>query len=161
MTGLDLTPFAEAPWLLGIPSPYYTRSHRRWQKTCREFILENLGENGLQWVAEGKIPIGIYEKFAKAGMLLPCLPAPLPVERLRKLGFNEFPGGLRLEEFDYFHFLIYTAEAGDHQSHSQIAISSQSIANVSNIALSMRLMGPRWRARAWNVVWNPAYSQLR
>ncbi|PIA92954.1 putative acyl-CoA dehydrogenase 6 [Cercospora beticola] len=107
---IDRTPFAEAPWLTGVPSPYYSESHKQWQRTCRAFISENLGDHGLQWMRDGKASFDMYAKFAAAGMLIPSLPAPLPVERLKQLGVHELPGGLRLEQFDYFHYLIYTSE---------------------------------------------------
>lgn len=108
--GVDLTPFAEAPWLLGVPSPYYKESHRTWQKTCRSFIDEHLGQHGLRWVEDGVVSPDVYSKFAEAGMLIPCLPAPLPIKLLQQIGINELPGGLQLTDYDYFHFLIYTAE---------------------------------------------------
>lgn len=43
-------------------------------------------------------------------MLIPALPAPLPVEWLHKLGIHELPGGLKVEEFDYLHGLIFGDE---------------------------------------------------
>lgn len=43
-------------------------------------------------------------------MLIPALPAPLPVEWLHKLGIHELPGGLKVEDFDYLHGLIYGDE---------------------------------------------------
>lgn len=110
MCELDPTPFAEAPWTQGVPSPYYTESHRTWQKDCRKFIYENLGEHSLQYVKDGQVPMEVYHKFAEAGMLIPSLPAPLPIQRLKQLGIRELLGGLKLEDFDYFHFLIYIAE---------------------------------------------------
>ncbi|EXJ71396.1 uncharacterized protein A1O5_05203 [Cladophialophora psammophila CBS 110553] len=107
---LDLTPFAEAPWLLDIPSPFYTDSHRAWQKACRGFINKHLSEHGLRWVKEGTVPLDLHRTFAEAGMLIPCLPAPLPLQRLKQLGIHELLGVLKLEDYDYFHFLIYVAE---------------------------------------------------
>lgn len=34
-------PFSEPPWLLNHPSPYYTDSHRTWQRFCRGFLDEH------------------------------------------------------------------------------------------------------------------------
>jgi acyl-CoA dehydrogenase len=45
-------------------------------------------------------------------MLIPNLPAPLPVDILKNIGIHELPGGLKVEDFDYFHTLIYVDEVG-------------------------------------------------
>ncbi|TPX16294.1 uncharacterized protein E0L32_003943 [Thyridium curvatum] len=102
-------PFSEAPWLTGVPSPYYNASHRKWQETCRSFI-SGYFKDGLQWQQEGTAPSGLFSAFAKAGFIVPCLPAPLPVKQLEAAGITELPGGLKIRDFDYFHYLIYTAE---------------------------------------------------
>lgn len=52
----------------------------------------------------------LSETFTSANMLIPALPAPLPVEWLHKLGIHELPGGLKVEDFDYLHGLIYGDE---------------------------------------------------
>lgn len=43
-------------------------------------------------------------------MLVPALPAPLPVAWLKRLGIHELLGGLRVEDFDYLHSIIYSDE---------------------------------------------------
>lgn len=106
----DGTPYAEAPWLGGIPSPFYKESHRKWQQTCRQFIQEHIGDQTVQWMKDGQLPPDLYTKFAEAGMILPCMPSPRPIKHLQRLGVHGFPGGLKLEEFDYFHYLIYVSE---------------------------------------------------
>jgi len=103
-------PFAEPPWLTGTPSAYYTDSHRKWQKTCREFINANFTGQAIEWQKAGHVPDSVFSKFAAAGFLIPLLPAPLPAKLLRECGFHELPGGLQLEEFDYIHYSIHTAE---------------------------------------------------
>lgn len=55
------------------------------------------------------MPEHVFPTFAKAGMLLPALPAPLPVERLKSLGINDILG-TPVVEFDYFHTSIYGDE---------------------------------------------------
>lgn len=100
-------PFAEPPWLNGLPSPYYNESHRRWQKTCREFIDEHLNKNAMEWETAEQIPATVYDEFFAAKMLLPCLPAPLPIEWLERLGMAQLPGGLPASEFDSFHGAIF------------------------------------------------------
>jgi len=112
MAGSTTTPipFSEPPWLLGFPSPFYTESHRKWQKTCRAFIGENLVEHAVDWERDGEVPADVFKKFSRSHMLIPNLPAPLPVAALKRLGVHELPGGLPLEEFDYIHFSIYVSE---------------------------------------------------
>ncbi|PNS18991.1 Acyl-CoA dehydrogenase [Sphaceloma murrayae] len=102
-------PFSEPPWLAGIPSPYYSESHQRWQKACRKFVEENLLKHAMEWEREETVPEHVFETFAKANMLLPALPAPLPVERLKSLGIHDILG-TPIEEWDYFHTLIYNDE---------------------------------------------------
>ncbi|KAG5655223.1 hypothetical protein KAF25_001976 [Fusarium avenaceum] len=103
-------PFSEPPWLMGLPSPYYKESHRKWQKVCRDFISEHLMPNALQWETEGSVPEHVFETFSKHNMLIPNLPAPLPIEMLKSLGITELKGGLKIEDFDYMHFSIYITE---------------------------------------------------
>lgn len=108
---LPPVPFSEPPYLNGLPSPYYSESHRRWQKVCREFISKNLIEHALAWEREEQVPEDVFTTFGKAGFLIPNLAPPLPVEYCRRVGFGTLPGGeLRAEEYDYLHFLIYTDE---------------------------------------------------
>ncbi|EKG19592.1 Acyl-CoA oxidase/dehydrogenase type 1 [Macrophomina phaseolina MS6] len=104
------TPFAEPPWLAGLPSPYYNASHRKWQRDIRAFIEEHLLQHAFEWEREETVPPHVFETFAAANMLLPNLPAPLPVEWLKKLGIHELLGGLKVEEFDYVHGAIYCDE---------------------------------------------------
>ncbi|OJD37602.1 acyl-dehydrogenase [Diplodia corticola] len=104
------TPFAEPPYLSDLPSPYHTPSHRSWQRAIRTFIEENLLKHAFEWDAQETVPPHVFETFAKANMLVPNLPAPLPVEWLRKLGLGELLGGVKVEEFDYLHGAIYCDE---------------------------------------------------
>ena len=102
-------PFSEPPYLMGIPSPYYTEKHRKWQKACRKFIGENLTKHAFEWEREETVPEHVFKTFSKAGMLLPTMPAPLPVERLKSLGIHDILG-LPVEDFDYFCNLIFVDE---------------------------------------------------
>jgi acyl-CoA dehydrogenase len=52
----------------------------------------------------------LYSKFVDANFIIPNLSAPLPVKWLHKIGIKELPGGLKVEDFDYLHTLIYTDE---------------------------------------------------
>lgn len=52
----------------------------------------------------------LYAKFAAANFLIPNMPAPLPLNWLRKAGIHELPGGLKIEDYDYLHTQIYIDE---------------------------------------------------
>lgn len=103
-------PFSEPPWLLGLPSPIYKPTHYKWQRTIRAFISENLHAHAIEWEKAGTVPPHVFETFAKHNMLIPALPAPLPVEWLHKLGIYELPGGLKVEDYDYLHASIFSDE---------------------------------------------------
>lgn len=103
-------PFSEPPYLLGLPSPYYTPELRKWQQACREFITENLSKHAWDWEKEETVPEHVYGIFAKAHMLIPTLPAPLPVKELKACGIHDILGVVKVEDFTYFHNLIYTDE---------------------------------------------------
>ncbi|KAF2263966.1 short-chain specific acyl-CoA dehydrogenase mitochondrial precursor [Lojkania enalia] len=110
MSSQPIVPFSEPPYLAGLPSPYYKPTHLKWQQACREFLQKNLLENALEWDTEETVPEHVFETFARAGMLLPSLPAPLPVEWLKRLGIHDILGVVKVEEFDYIHTMIYTDE---------------------------------------------------
>ena len=103
-------PFSEPPYLAGLPSPYYSPSHLRWQKACRVFIQEHLLNNAMEWEREELVPPTVFPTFAAANMLIPSLPAPLPVKWLKKLAVHDILGAVKVEEFDYIHSAIYTDE---------------------------------------------------
>lgn len=103
-------PFSEPPYLCGLPSPYYTRSHLEWQKACRAFVTENLHQYALDWEREEIVPPEVFQKFAQANMLIPSLPPPLPVQWLKKVGIYDILGVVRVEEWDYIHTAIFCDE---------------------------------------------------
>ncbi|KAI9371600.1 acyl-CoA dehydrogenase/oxidase [Aspergillus egyptiacus] len=109
MTEVSTVPFAEPPYLRGLPSPYYNESHRRFQKVCREFLYEHLLKNAMEWEKEGAVPEHVFSDFCKHNMLLPNLPAPLPVAWLKRLGIHDILG-VKIEEWDYIHTGIYCDE---------------------------------------------------
>ena len=63
----------------------------------------------MDWEREGTVPPEVFEKFAAANMLIPTLPAPLPVEWLKRLGVNDILG-FRVEDWDYVYMMIYNDE---------------------------------------------------
>ncbi|KAL4905665.1 hypothetical protein BDW74DRAFT_185170 [Aspergillus multicolor] len=109
MAEISTVPFAEPPYLRGLPSPYYTDSHRRFQKACRAFLYEHLLKHAMEWEQAGTVPEHVFSDFNKSNMLLPNLPAPLPVAWLKKLGIHDILG-VKVEEWDYLHTGIYCDE---------------------------------------------------
>ena len=105
-------PFSEPPYLAGLPSPYYNESHLRWQKTCRAFLDENFTHHAMDWERDEKVPEHVFRTFSETNMLIPSLPAPLPVEWLKKLGIHDILGVVKVEQWDYLHTLIYCDEVG-------------------------------------------------
>ncbi len=65
----------------------------------------------MDWEREETVPSHVFEKFAAANMLIPSLPAPLPVVWLKKLGIHDILG-TKVEEWDYIHTTIFTDEVG-------------------------------------------------
>lgn len=102
-------PFAEPPYLRGLPSPYYTASHLAFQKKARTFIYENLNKYALDYERDGIVPQHVFDTFAKNNMLIPNLPSPLPVQWLKRLGIHDILG-VKVEEWDYLHTGIYLDE---------------------------------------------------
>jgi acyl-CoA dehydrogenase len=112
-TSQAVVPFSDPPYLSGLPSPYYSESHLRWQKTCRAFISESLTKHAVEWERAETVPDHVFKTFAEANFLVPNLPAPLPVAWLKKLGIHTMPGGLKVEDWDYLHTAIYIDEVYD------------------------------------------------
>lgn len=103
-------PFSEPPWLLGLPTPIFKETHRKWQADVRAFVDKNLLKDALEWEKAEAVPPHVFQTFAQANMLIPCLPAPLPVVWLKRLGIHELLGGLKVEDFDYLHSIIFADE---------------------------------------------------
>ena len=114
---VPVIPFAEPPYLNGLPSPYYTPELRQWQRACRAFIDEHLTQHAFDWERAGAVPPHVYAQFARAHMLVPTLPAPLPVAALRAAGIHDILGVVRVEDFTAFHQLVY----GDEMARSGLA----------------------------------------
>ncbi|KAK4031809.1 mitochondrial long-chain specific acyl-CoA dehydrogenase, partial [Parachaetomium inaequale] len=99
------------------PTPYFTPSHLKWQAAIRPWLQTHLHDHAIEWETAGTLPPHVFSTFAQAHMLLPALPAPLPVSWLKKLGIHTLLGGLPVEEFDSLHGYIY----GDEMVRSGLA----------------------------------------
>ena len=111
-------PFSEPPYLCGLPSPYHNEGHRRFQKAARAWITENITRHAMEWEREESVPEDLYSKFAQAGWIPATQPAPLPIEWMKRLGINEMPGGVKIEEWDYTHSAVFADEVSRQPHHS-------------------------------------------
>ncbi|KAK0356187.1 hypothetical protein LTR87_005903 [Friedmanniomyces endolithicus] len=64
----------------------------------------------MDWERAETVPPHVFATFSKHHMLIPTLPAPLPAADLKACGIHEILGVVKVEEFSYFHNLIYTDE---------------------------------------------------
>lgn len=106
---LTNVPFREPSYLVGLPSPFYKDKHLKFQKRCRKWFEENFLEKAMEWENEGDVPEDLFDTFNRAGMLLPNLPSPLPVEWLHKSGISDILG-TPIEDWDYMHTGIWVDE---------------------------------------------------
>lgn len=155
-------PFSEPPYLRGLPSPYYTDSHRRFQKACRAFLWENLIKHALEWEREGTVPEHVFDTFCRHHMLIPNLPAPLPVEWLKRLGIHEILG-VKVEEWDYLHTGIYC----DEVCAPYILSTYMAFDNCTRHIILTYLDGPLRSCRPWSLddgrlrLWHTTHAPLR
>ena len=80
-------------------------------------MQDNLTANAMDWERDEVVPEDVFKKFAAASMLIPSLPAPLPVEWLKRLGVQDILGVVKVEDWDYIHTMIYTDEVGRSEEH--------------------------------------------
>ncbi|CAO3623845.1 unnamed protein product [Cunninghamella blakesleeana] len=93
-------PYAEPSFFMGFHSPYFTESHTKFRQAIRK-IFDEIREEANLSEELGKVPTKeIYAKLGDEGVLASQL-GPGPWLKGLKL-----PGGIKPEEFDYFHELI-------------------------------------------------------
>ncbi|KAF8292381.1 acyl-CoA dehydrogenase NM domain-like protein [Clavulina sp. PMI_390] len=104
---LSQMPYGEPSWLAeGHYSPYFSESHRKFQRWMRRFVEEHLMEDAALREEDGKRPsLSTVETQAKHGLLAMRLG---PGEHLK--GMTLVDGLVKPEEYDYFHELILTQE---------------------------------------------------
>ena len=106
----------------------------------------------MDWEREGLLPPEVFQKFAAANMLIPTLPAPLPVEWLKKLDVHDILGVVKVEEWDYIHTAIYTDEVR--------IMFPQSIV-LTSIDGQIRHHWSWGIFNYWNVIRRPTHSKVR
>nr|KAJ3419343.1 hypothetical protein HK105_007067 [Polyrhizophydium stewartii] len=109
---LSKVPYAEESYLQGFYSPYYTDSHRRFHAAVRKFVDEVIRPDAVANDDAGKAgPIDLYRKMGEVGHLAARIG---PGEHLK--AFNLL-GGVKAEEFDYFHEIIAHQELSRLGTH--------------------------------------------
>ncbi|CAD7936884.1 unnamed protein product [Amoebophrya sp. A120] len=104
------TPFGEpASMKRFYASPYHNETHLRFRLGCREFFHEMLPEAEELEESQDYIPNEIWEEFGKTGMFA-CSIGVTAMPAVKKLGLP-LPGGIKPEEFDFFHEQILHEEA--------------------------------------------------
>ncbi|THH13330.1 hypothetical protein EW146_g6875 [Bondarzewia mesenterica] len=100
-------PYAEPSWLSkGFSSPYYTDSHRRFQKAVRNFVMEVVYPDAQQCEENGKrISQDVVDKISEMNITAMRLG---PGKHLK--GRTLMGGVITPEEFDHFHELIVNFE---------------------------------------------------
>jgi alkylation response protein AidB-like acyl-CoA dehydrogenase len=102
----EMVPYGDPTWYQGMPSPYYNESHRKFRAAVREFVEKEITPFCHEWDEAKKMPRELHAKFYKAGILPGTAGALWPVE----YAGTHIAGGIKPEEFDYFHELIIIDE---------------------------------------------------
>lgn len=99
-------PYAEAPWLSPpFSSPYYNESHRRLQQEVRHFVDTELRPHVAATERDNKRPPNeVYKRMGEVNMNA------MRLGPGRHLKGRKLMGGVKPEEFDYFHEMIITTE---------------------------------------------------
>lgn len=103
---LSSVPYAEPLWLTPIfKSPYYTESHRKLRKGVREFVDTYVTPEAQEKEADGTyISQELVDRMVGANLV------PMRLGPGKHLHGLTLPGGVKGEEFDYFHDLLTVQE---------------------------------------------------
>eukprot|EP01027_Heterolobosea_sp_BB2_P020511 GEZU01029264.1.p1 GENE.GEZU01029264.1~~GEZU01029264.1.p1 ORF type:complete len:529 (-),score=184.06 GEZU01029264.1:295-1881(-) len=102
----SLTPYADPSWYQGWSSPYYNESHRKFRAAMREFVDREITPFCHEWDEKKTIPRELWVRAYEAGWLPGVIGPKWPTQYV---GSNVC-GGIRPEEYDYFHELILIDE---------------------------------------------------
>jgi len=105
---ISSVPYAEHPFWHGYESAYFNESHDRYRKEIRKFLHEEVRSIAEQSEVSNAPPTDeMFRKLGKFGILASRIG---PGEHLKYA--PSLPGGVKPEEFDYFHELIAHEEVG-------------------------------------------------
>ncbi|GAA6041517.1 hypothetical protein JCM8097_001918 [Rhodosporidiobolus ruineniae] len=104
------TPWAEPAAYRGLPSPYYNESHRRLRKAAREWTDKYLMDVPFEWEEETKVvDPEVYKQAGKDGLVAALAFGPRALKEYASKDGTVF-GGVKAEEWDWFHFFILNDE---------------------------------------------------
>lgn len=105
---LSVVPGGEPAWLTqDYKSPYFNDSHRRLQKEVRKFFDEHVREEASRHETLGKRPTKeLCELMGQDGINLNAM----RMGPGKHLYGRKLPGGVKPEEFNYFHELVVAQE---------------------------------------------------
>ncbi|KAJ3209692.1 hypothetical protein HDU67_005986 [Dinochytrium kinnereticum] len=132
----SLVPYAESAFVQNKPSPFYNPTHVAFRKAVREFYDREILKDAPSMDVLGERPTD--EMFLKMGEfgLLACRLG--PGEHLKGL---KIPGGVKPEEFDYFHELIA------HEETCRLGIYNFGEGLASGMVIGLppvMKFGPKW-----------------
>jgi alkylation response protein AidB-like acyl-CoA dehydrogenase len=104
----DQVPYGDANWYQGYNNPFYKDTHRRFRHAIRAFVDKEIIPYVDQWDQAKKMPPNVYRKAYEAGWLPAVIGNPWPTE----YAGTKIAGGVKPEEFDYFHEQILIEEIG-------------------------------------------------
>jgi alkylation response protein AidB-like acyl-CoA dehydrogenase len=102
----ELVAYGDPNWYQGWNSTYYNDSHRRFRAELRKFVDTEITPFCHEWDEKKQFPRQLYVKAYKAGWFPGVSGAPWPTE----FAGSSIAGGVKPEEFDYFHELIIIDE---------------------------------------------------
>lgn len=104
---LSQVPYAEPSAFMGFKSAYFTESHLKFKKACRTFFDTEIRPKAeMMENSEKEAPLSMWQAMGKAGILASRIgPGPWLKPLCEGTGLV-LPGGVKPEEFDYFHELI-------------------------------------------------------
>ncbi|EGF77101.1 hypothetical protein BATDEDRAFT_91934 [Batrachochytrium dendrobatidis JAM81] len=98
---ISKVPYGEPSYMQGFHSAYFNDSHRKFQQAVRKFVREEIAPEGS--VFENMDKPASVETFKKMGQFGYLASRIGPGEHLKAF---TLPGGVKPEEFDYFHEMI-------------------------------------------------------
>lgn len=99
---ISKVPYGESTFWRNLPSPYYNDSHKKFRLAIRKFLFEEVKPEAERFELNGKQPTDtVYRKMGQFGLLASRI-GPGPHLKLAP----SLPGGVKPEEFTYFHEMI-------------------------------------------------------
>lgn len=105
-----IIPYAESMGTWRKFSPYYNESHHKFRAAVRAFMNEHVKPFAKEWDDTGSLPTREVDKLLGEAGILAALVAAEEVGALFAQHGITLPGGVKVEEYDYFHGLVLSEE---------------------------------------------------